>query len=222
MRGGLNLLDGDQKIYLLFLKGNEIFNQEFYGWTLYKKAVKTFLQQRKRSKYFATTSTYDELKQMEQKLETDISYYMLDTISLLSQSGHHVILLTTKRELLYFEKDLMLRLKDYASMDNVDHGYDIDVYVNMYIHLLDSFQNSLQIIGYYPNELDEMLGMEEDDARAYLDSVYDDISSLDYHTKLDMVLAKRPLSSGLHSQYRLLSKIIYSAEAFIKILKDRM
>ena len=198
-----------------------MFQQEFYGWSIYRKAIKTFLKQRKKSKYLVKVGKYHDLELMEGVLDTNASLYMLDTISLPSQSGHDMILLTTKHELNLFEKDLALQLKDYCSMDKVDNGNDIQTYVTMYELLLDEYQIPLQTIGYYPHELEEMYGSEEDDTRAYLDAVYDDISSLDYDTKLSMMLAKAPLRNQYLSS-GLLSKIIYSAEAFIKVMRDRM
>lgn len=214
-------MDPERKIYILFIREHEMFRQEFYGWSFYRKAIKTFLKQRKKSKYVVKVGKYRDLESMEGVLDASASLYMLDTISLLSQSGHDMVLLTTKRELNLFEKDLALRLKDYCSMDKVDHGNDIHVYVTMYELLLDEYQTPLQTIGYYPHELEEMYGSEEDDTRAYLDAVYDDISSLDYDTKLSMMLAKSPLRNRYFSS-GLISKIIYSAEAFIKIMRDRM
>jgi hypothetical protein len=198
-----------------------MLQQEFYGWSIYRKAIKTFLKQRKKSKYLVKVGKYHDLELMEGVLDTNASLYMLDTISLPSQSGHDMILLTTKHELNLFEKDLALQLKDYCSMDKVDNGNDIQTYVTMYELLLDEYQIPLQTIGYYPHELEEMYGSEEDDTRAYLDAVYDDISSLDYDTKLSMMLAKAPLRNQYLSS-GLLSKIIYSAEAFIKVMRDRM
>ena len=214
-------MDSDQKVYLLFIRAHGMFQQEFYGWSIYRKAIKTFLKQRKKSKYLVKVGKYHDLELMEGVLDTNASLYMLDTISLPSQSGHDMILLTTKRELNLFEKDLALQLKDYCSMDKVDNGNDIQTYVTMYELLLDEYQIPLQTIGYYPHELEEMYGSEEDDTRAYLDAVYDDISSLDYDTKLSMMLAKAPLRNQYLSS-GLLSKIIYSAEAFIKVMRDRM
>lgn len=214
-------MDSDQKVYLLFIRAHGMFQQEFYGWSVYRKAIKTFLKQRKKSKYLVKVGKYHDLELMEGVLDTNASLYMLDTISLPSQSGYDMVLLTTKRELNLFEKDLALRLKDYCSMDKVDNGNDIHAYVTMYELLLDEYQIPLQTIGYYPHELEEMYGSEEDDARAYLDAVYDDISSLDYDTKLSMMLAKAPLRNQYLSS-GLLSKIIYSAEAFIKVMRDRM
>lgn len=214
-------MDSDQKVYLLFIRAHGMFQQEFYGWSIYRKAIKTFLKQRKKSKYLVKVGKYHDLELMEGVLDTNASLYMLDTISLPSQSGHDMILLTTKHELNLFEKDLALQLKDYCSMDKVDNGNDIQTYVTMYELLLDEYQIPLQTIGYYPHELEEMYGGEEDDARAYLDAVYDDISSLDYDTKLSMMLAKAPLRNQYLSS-GLLSKIIYSAEAFIKVMRDRM
>lgn len=214
-------MDSDQKVYLLFIRAHGMFQQEFYGWSIYRKAIKTFLKQRKKSKYLVKVGKYRDLELMEGVLDTNASLYMLDTISLPSQSGHDMILLTTKHELNLFEKDLALQLKDYCSMDKVDNGNDIQTYVTMYELLLDEYQIPLQTIGYYPHELEEMYGSEEDDTRAYLDAVYDDISSLDYDTKLSMMLAKAPLRNQYLSS-GLLSKIIYSAEAFIKVMRDRM
>lgn len=214
-------MDSDQKVYLLFIRAHGMFQQEFYGWSIYCKAIKTFLKQRKKSKYLVKVGKYHDLELMEGVLDTNASLYMLDTISLPSQSGHDMILLTTKHELNLFEKDLALQLKDYCSMDKVDNGNDIQTYVTMYELLLDEYQIPLQTIGYYPHELEEMYGSEEDDTRAYLDAVYDDISSLDYDTKLSMMLAKAPLRNQYLSS-GLLSKIIYSAEAFIKVMRDRM
>lgn len=214
-------MDSDQKVYLLFIRAHGMFQQEFYGWSIYRKAIKTFLKQRKKSKYLVKVGKYHDLELMEGVLDTNASLYMLDTISLPSQSGHDMILLTTKHELNLFEKDLALQLKDYCSMDKVDNGNDIQTYVTMYELLLDEYQIPLQTIGYYPHELEEMYGSEEDDTRAYLDAVYDDISSLDYDTKLSMMLAKAPLRNQYLSS-GLLSKIIYSAEAFIKVMRDRM
>ena len=214
-------MDSDQKVYLLFIRAHGMFQQEFYGWSVYRKAIKTFLKQRKKSKYLVKVGKYHDLELMEGVLDTNASLYMLDTISLPSQSGHDMILLTTKHELNLFEKDLALQLKDYCSMDKVDNGNDIQTYVTMYELLLDEYQIPLQTIGYYPHELEEMYGSEEDDTRAYLDAVYDDISSLDYDTKLSMMLAKAPLRNQYLSS-GLLSKIIYSAEAFIKVMRDRM
>ena len=214
-------MDSDQKVYLLFIRAHGMLQQEFYGWSIYRKAIKTFLKQRKKSKYLVKVGKYHDLELMEGVLDTNASLYMLDTISLPSQSGHDMILLTTKHELNLFEKDLALQLKDYCSMDKVDNGNDIQTYVTMYELLLDEYQIPLQTIGYYPHELEEMYGSEEDDTRAYLDAVYDDISSLDYDTKLSMMLAKAPLRNQYLSS-GLLSKIIYSAEAFIKVMRDRM
>ena len=214
-------MDSDQKVYMLFIRSHGMFQEEFYGWSVYRKAIKTFLKQRKKSKYIVKIGKYHDLELMEGRVDTNASLYMLDTISLQSQTGHNMIILTTKHELNLFEKDLALQLKDYCSMDRVDDGNDIHVYVTMYELLFDEYQLPLQTLGYYPHELEDMYGSEEDNARAYLDSVYDDISPLDYDTKLSMILAEAPLRNQYLSS-GLLSKIIYSAEAFIKIMRDRM
>ena len=152
---------------------------------------------------------------------TDDSETMIDFIKLRStQTQEEVLFFSTANELRTAEINIQKMMKDLSSISDIPGDGN---YLYMILSLEDYYGDALHYLGYRPPEIEIMFpsiqgecGWGELDAiESEIDSAYDGlmISPQEVVTKNDQPL-------GLSTLTDVSTKILYSLESFIKVLKD--
>lgn len=204
-------------------EGSDIHYQDrtvFYGWTDHKPVLKAFMAQRSESKYLVKKLPKLEVTEMVEHgihEEIDESNRMIDFIKLKSSiSGEEFILFMTGYEMEETEKQIQSAIRSFASIDMFEQYDAEDEYrlVNIFSNLKDRYADSLYYIGFRPRELDSLFAEDECEDNGY--TVIDQISS---------GYSKKNSSHDPRGTKELLddfSKIIYSLESFIKVMRQDM
>ena len=194
----------------------------FYGWTNSKKVIKVFLKQRNKNKYKV-------IKMNDEEIIYNIPYSdeiitpdsMIDFVKLRSAKTHEEIyFFTTLQEMKEAEIKIQKHFHDMSSIANIQGNGN---YLNMIFNLDDYYLNALIYIGYRPPELDILF--PSSDERDNFSTMYD-VEECIEEAYSGMVehppdTAERYQSvPGLITIEDVASKIIYSIESFIKVLKN--
>lgn len=192
-----------------------------FAWTYDKTILKLFLEQRNEN-YKAVRSNRDEIQKIFNRNGNE-SERMIDFIILKSVStGIEFKLFTTADELRTTEKLIQRLVNDKATLFNITNSIEkIEKYVKILMNLKDNFYNALYLIGFRPPEVlalfkpDEHQMFEIDDA---IDASYEGgwLSPNEYNSYWNGENRKKFYSIHLLSD--LYTKVLYSLEAFIKIL----
>ena len=193
-----------------------------YGWTTKKKILKAFFDQRDRKKYKVRKIISQEVYLV---LGNDPDpLYMIDFIEIKSaKTGENIILFMTKEELRQTEIKIQQYFHDLSRLIERDDGKMnlLELYVNLDSYYLDP----LQYLGFTPPEMDMLFDSveyrESDDSmyeiEQLIDAAYEDAYEVPHETYV------RPgIIPGLTTLPAVSNKILYSAESFIKILRDDM
>lgn len=193
-----------------------------YGWSLNKSVVKAFLSQRTEGKYYVEKmkGNVDEL--------IDGYYNDLDTNNMINfvklksveDKDEYVYLFMTANEMQEAEKRIQRHFRDLCSISDIKGDGD---YLEMFMNLEDYFADALDFIGYRPPEISimcpaadyrddpgEIMGIDE-----LIEQAYDGAAMSPhevYENKADL--------PGLSTLTDVASKILYSVESFIKVLRE--
>lgn len=192
-----------------------------FAWTYDKTILKLFLEQRNEN-YKAVRSNRNEIQKIFNRNGNE-SERMIDFIILKSVStGIEFKLFTTADELRTTEKLIQRLVNDKATLFNITNSIEkIEKYVKILMNLKDNFYNALYLIGFRPPEVlalfkpDEHQMFEIDDA---IDASYEGgwLSPNEYNSYWNGENRKKFYSIHLLSD--LYTKVLYSLEAFIKVL----
>ena len=194
----------------------------FYGWTSSKKVAKVFLKQRDKNKYQVIKMNDDEIIQNIPYSDEIITIEsMIDFVKLRSAKTHEEIyFFTTLREMKQTEIDIQRMFHDMSSIANIKGNGN---YLNMIFNLDEYYLSALFYIGYRPPELDILFPSA--DERDNFSTMYDVEESIE--DAYDGMIEHPPETSeryqsipGLMTINDVASKIIYSIESFIKVLKN--
>lgn len=193
----------------------------FYGWTNSKKVIKAFLSQRDPKKYRVVKMDKEEINDYFSEDRCDYEN-MIDTLVLHSASDNErVILFTTKNECQQAEYAIQRMFYEASSIISHNDNRLIELYLN----LKDNYRESLEIIGFYPPEVEAMFSPEEyfrsgtglDEIETEIDDAYSGV--LEFPREEDVGRTPQgPL--GLSTLVKTYSKLLYSLESFIKVLKE--
>ena len=200
----------------------------FYGWAPTKSIVKAFMTQRTRSKYKVTIATYDEISHTwlassmyDGAMDPEL---MIDYVNLKSaETNEDVKLFMTSKELREAEHNIQHYFKDLCSL--ADYSDNAMKLLELYINLDDYYLDALQYLGFKPPEMDILFDSaeyrESTDAiysiDALIDSAYDALFDVPHEVYVHE--GKIPGLSVLESVD---TKILYSLESFMKVMKEDM
>lgn len=192
-----------------------------FAWTYDKTILKLFLEQRNEN-YKAVRSNRDEIQRIFNRNGNE-SEQMIDFVILKSVStGIEFKLFTTADELRTTEKLIQRLVNNKATLFNITNSIEkIEKYVKILVNLTDNFYNALYLIGFRPPEVlalfrpDEHQMFEIDDA---IDASYEGgwLPPNEYNSYWNGENRKKFYSTNLLSD--LYTKVLYSLEAFIKVL----
>ena len=187
-----------------------------YGWTNKKNVVNAFFGQRDRSKFILRKFNREELNDIfcENELypESLIDYIELYSIN----SEDKIPFFTTKYELMSAEKKILRLFSDASKLVERDDGNTR--LLNMYMNLSDNYKDALDYIGFRPPELDAIFDNASKDTEEELEDIIDCAYS-EYPQELYEKMRELPGVDHLPQDYQ---KVIYSLEAFIKVLSEDM
>ena len=200
----------------------------FYGWASNKSVVKAFMAQRSHSKYKVTIASFDEINESwlsgsmyDGVMDPEL---MIDYVELKSaETLEDVKLFMTKKELKETEKGIQHYFKELPSL--ADYSDNPMALLELYINLDDYYLDALQYLGFKPPEMDILFDSaeyrESTDAiysiDALIDSAYDALFDVPHEVYVHE--GKIPGLSVLESVD---TKILYSLESFMKVMKEDM
>ena len=193
-----------------------------YGWSSSKSIIKAFFEQRSKKKY-KVKKVLEEDAYMHMGAELD-PMYCIDYIDLKTSSTDETItLFMTKNELKEAQVAIHNYFSDLCRLVERDNGkmHLLELYINIDDYYLDP----LQYIGFKPPELDilfDSVEYRESDDPAYdieglINSAYDSAYDVPHET-----VYHDGLIPGFSTLPSISDKILYSAESFIKVLKNDM
>lgn len=240
--------DDGKKIYLIYRTYSSKERKDpdqrtvFYGWTGLKSVRDAFLMQRNSDKYKAikcykkdiadTHALYlydsawtrgedafgDRLHFMDEYVDYN---NMIDVIKLISSTtGEEVMFFTTSDELHEGEIRIQRLKEELCSMETMEGKKDVKVYLEMILNLDPYYGDALRYIGYRPKELDILFDSstgfgELDEIEMQIHEAYD--AAVEYPREWINEIPELP---GLSILDDVSSKVIYSLENFIKVLKE--
>jgi hypothetical protein len=187
--------------------------------------IKLFIEQRSRDKYQIYKMDEDKVKYLysnDAASPIDDKNRMIDFVQLQSVSGDTYYFITTGFELCNAEKLIQRMVRKHCSFDKSNN---IEKTVKLFMCLKDEYIELLYYIGYRPKELDILFPSADyndniDNIQSVEDCI-DDAYEIPYNKIKNNIidsLGHRP--GGLNTIPDIASKIVYSFEAFIKVLKD--
>lgn len=218
----------EKKIYVIhrvYSKKEKYINDRksyLYGWTDNKSILKAFLSQRTKSKYGIDEIYADPEDILDGQYNDLDSNNMLNYIILKSVNNKidDYYFFMTYNELQETEKRIQKYFRDLCSISNI---YYDDDYLGMLSHINEYYARALDFIGYRPPELSamypsadytddpgEIIGITELIDSAYCGAAIHPYEEINVNGKIP----------GLSMLTDISTKIIYSVESFIKVLKD--
>lgn len=200
----------------------------FYGWTESKSVIKVFLKQRNKKKYEVLKMTDEEVIFNIPNSDEVITYdTMIDFVKLRSaKTDEEIYFFTTLTEMKEAEISIQRLFHDMSSIDKIRDKGDGRNYLNMIFNLDDYYLSALFYIGYRPPEIDVIFpSASELDNFSTLyeveESIEDAYSGVADHPIDDMDGRFRNIP-GLLTIEDVASKLIYSIESFVMVLKDNL
>lgn len=220
---------GEQKIFIVYRIYNKKERDEsnvksrFYGWSSNKNVIKAFLSQRTEGKYkyvkYYEDEESDELIQIDgYEVDTNnmINFVRLRSVT----SGEYVNLFMTADEMQEAEKRIQRHFRNLCSIGNIQGKGD---YLSMILSIDEYYGDALDFIGYRPPEISamypsadyrddpgEIMGIDELIEEAYSGSIMSPLEDYMHDAKLP----------GLSTLTDVATKILYSVESFVKVLRE--
>ena len=217
----------EQKIFAVYRiytkKERELTSTKsrFYGWSFSKNVVKAFLSQRTQGKYdytkvYIDEEGYPEIDGYEIDDSNMINFVKLKSVS----NGEYFDLFITANEMMEAEKRIQKYFRDLCAISMIDGKGD---YMQMVLNIDEYYASALDFIGYRPPEISAMYTSADcrDDPGEImgLDELIDDAySGSCLYPSEESTNISRPL--GLSTLTDIATKILYSLESFVKVLRD--
>lgn len=218
----------DKKIYLVYRvyskkeQPDHDIGPVLYGWTFNKNIIKAFLSQRSEGKYYVEKMRGDIQELVDGEYNDLDTNNMINFVKLKSveNQNEHVYLFMTANEMQEAEKRIQRHFRDMCSISEIKGHGD---YLEMFLHIEDYFADALDFIGYRPPEISmmcpaadyrddpgEIMGITE-----LIEQAYSGGSIAPYE-----MYENKPELPGLSMLTDVASKILYSVESFIKVLRE--
>jgi hypothetical protein len=197
-------------------------NARIYGWTDSKPVLEAFFEQRDEKKYAIFKMKYEEIakKFPDEDLpkEEQIDFIKLKSV----QTGQEILLFMTLSEMGEAVKRILRLFVELSSLCNLeikDQGKDVRYFMMLIMNLKDKYKDALEYIGYRPPEIDayydSITGTREDENNETIDIAIAEA----VHPRARRDPGEIPGASALDD---VADKILYSLEAFIKVLREDM
>lgn len=191
----------------------------FYGWTRSKNVLKGFFTQRSRNKYKVIKMTDESIARDFSEDTTDFDTN-IDILKIKSVKGDEVVLFATSREIHQAEIDIQRMFHESCSLENINGKGN---YISMITNLDEYYGSALSYIGYRPREFDILF--QSADPRDSYNPLYKTEEEInDAYDGLYTYPDDDDINRGLHMEglsaiEDVSSRVIYSLESFIKVLK---
>ena len=218
----------EEKIFLVYRiysnkeRGDANIRSLLYGWSPKKSIVKAFLSQRTKGKYkvIKTYGDRDEIQVEQQDLDVNnmINYVKLKS----AQTNEDFHLFMTADEMQEAEKRIQRYFRDLCSISEIKG--DVDVYLEMFLNIEEYYADALDFIGYRPPEISAMFpsGDFRDDPGDImgLDELIEEAYSGGATYPKETFDRYDPVLPGLSTLTDVATKILYSIESFVKVLRN--
>lgn len=190
----------------------------FYGWTNNKSVLKAFFNQRNKSKYQVVKINLEEIGEIFSENGMDPDLY-IDYVPLRFASSHEEIhFFTTINELKETEVRIQRYFREKCELVTRDKGRCR--LLNILINIDEYYGDALEYIGFIPPEINDLfpspnLGDNIEDIEDLIEDGYN--SYLGSPGEKPDHMKNVPGSMFMDKIY---TKILYSVESFIKILKE--
>lgn len=194
----------------------------FYGWSKNKSIIKVFTQQRSKGKYHLIKIDEDDISNLypdSDKSPVDDDH-MIDFVILKSVStGESYHFITTSNELCNAEILIQRMMHDASSLS--EDGFKLND-INLFYNIKDEYLKALYYIGFRPDDLDILYpSADYHDDINNIQTIEEDIEdayTYPYDESRFEVSKRKPM--GMMNFTDISNKILYSLEAFVKVLKD--
>ena len=187
-----------------------------YGWTKSKKVLDAFFSQRSRRKYKVKEYSQEELEakfgESDLYPECMIEYKIIPSAA----NGNKVPFFTTKMEFSDAQKKILNTFKEKSKLVDKDNGRMI--LLELYTNLDRYYKSALEYIGFVPPELDAIYDSIEDNDIQKAEDIIDyqyEISPYEIYNHSTGI----PCLDELPKDWQ---KVVFSLEAFIKVLREDM
>lgn len=222
-----------EKIYYLVYRIRE--HEEcpiIYGWTLSKKVLKAFLQQRDKKKYVAYKRTEEEVLKALKGNEPE-KELMIEVLPIKSTESDEVVkLFMSMDELASVEKAIQKMMIDECSMiehlKSYPNAKPAKYYLNLISNMKVEYTDALHVAGYRPPEYSHMFpssdGVDEEIALDNIEDAYGMVNHSDSEYKMSdgkfpgQIHMMEP-SAGF-SIDDMCKMVLYSLESFIMVMKN--
>jgi len=218
----------EEKIYVVYRvydkkeRPGENTEPIVYGWSRSKNVIKAFLSQRTPSKYYVDKIRGDAEEIVDgyyNDLDTEnmINYVKLKSVANKDEDVH---LFMTANEMQEAEKRIQRYFRDLCCLSEIKGKGD---YLGMFLNIHEYYADALELIGFRPPEISamcpaadyrddpgEIIGITELIEEAYSGATISPSESFSNNTRLP----------GLSTLPDVASKILYSIESFIKVLRE--
>ena len=181
-----------------------------YGWSDSKDIIKAFMSQRDNKKYVVKKVREDDIGEAFSEVAWDdtnkINYLPLQSVT----TGETVCLFMTLQEMQETEKHVQRYFRELANIIELSNFKVFDLYIN----LKSRYIEALGLVGFDPNIGDDFNGFFGGFCTEEWPQEWE--ISQAYQMKVD----PRNRPPGLETLTTVASKIIYSLESFIKVMRD--
>lgn len=220
----------DEKIYVIHriynkdeIRYNNSSKSRIYGWSNNKNIIKAFISQRNKNKYYVEKmygSSEEILDGYYNDLDNEnmINYIKLKSVN----SDQEFYLFMTAVEMQEAEINIQKYFRDLCCISDIEGRGN---YLEMFMNIDRYYSDALDFIGYRPPEISAMYqSMDPTDdpgdiigITELIENAYSGSCISPYE---DMRNSCKPL--GLLMFTDVASKILYSIESFIKVLRDEL
>ena len=212
-----------KKYYILFrVYPDDPERNRLYGWSMSKNVIKAIMSQRDKSKYLLRKFSIDEISEKYSENSLDINM-MIDKISLTSAATKEdVMFFSTKSELMEAEVRIQKMFRDLPRLVDRCNG-ELDV-LELFHNLKNYYHDALDFIGMRPTEIEAIFDRDNYvSCENSIESIIDSIENAYIENERTLYLTgkhdmNKPI--GLDMLDETYTKVLYSLEAFIKVLKE--
>lgn len=204
-------------IYREYSKKERLTDQRvFYGWTKSKQMVLAFLKQRSPKKYRVKEVDLDTVRSIygeSLSLDTELDFAALKS----AKTRETIYLIMTKLEMQETEKRVARYFRELSSLEQA--GSDIMEVLRLFVNLNDYYGSALFFLGFRPTETDILFNSADPRDDYSSTEMLEEGIDEEYDHPFDFKIFN-PVTPWITEDVS--KQLIYSFEAFIRVLKDEM